>query len=133
MIVRDVMKMHRTDREVKCPKGGFTSIRMLTKKDNMGFTVTRTTVHPTNEWQIWHYKHHLEACYCIKGKGKLRKGKTGKVYTIKPGIIYALDKHDLHHFKADETVILICVFNPPLNGHEVHLPDGSYSLEGENE
>jgi L-ectoine synthase len=126
MKVINVMELHKTEREVDCPKGGFTSIRILTKDDGMGFTMTRTTVHPTDDFQLWHYKNHLEACYCIKGHGILKDSR-GKEHQIKPGICYALDKHDKHYFKAKETTILICVFNPPLSGKEVHQADGSYA------
>lgn len=125
MKVVNVMNLHKTEREVHCPKGGFTSIRMLVKSDNMGFGMTRTTIHPTKDWQMWHYKNHLEACYCISGHGELKDSK-GNVHEIKPGVLYALDKHDKHYFKAGERVILICVFNPPLIGPEVHKEDGSY-------
>lgn len=113
------------ERQVECPKGGFTSRRLLLKQDGMGFTVTRTTVHPTSHFQKWHYRHHREACYCIKGHGVLKDAK-GKQYTIKPGNMYVLDKHDKHFFKALEPTILLCVFNPPLVGGEVHREDGSY-------
>jgi L-ectoine synthase len=126
MKVIDVMKLHGTEREVDCPQGGFKSVRFLLKEDGMGFAMTRTTIHPTKHYQHWHYKHHLEACYCIKGHGRL-KDENGKVYEIKPGVCYALDKHDNHYFKADETMILLCVFNPPLTGREVHRDDGSYA------
>jgi L-ectoine synthase len=125
MKVMNVMDLHKTDREVECPNGGFTSIRMLVKDDGMGFTMTRTTVHPTDDYQLWHYKNHLEACYCIKGKALLKDAK-GNRHAIKPGMLYALDKNDKHWFKATETTILICVFNPPLIGKEVHGADGSY-------
>jgi len=128
MKIINAMKLHKTGREVQCPNGGFTSIRMLLEKDKMGFTMTRTTIHP-GDWQWWHYKHHLEACYCIKGSALLKNEKTGEVHEIKPGICYALDKHDPHLFKATETTILICVFNPPLTGLEVHQKDGSYSAK----
>ena len=37
-----------------------------------------------------------------------------------------LNKHDAHWFEAHEETILICVFNPPLIGQEVHDPFGSY-------
>jgi L-ectoine synthase len=126
MIVVDVMKMQGTDREVECPNGGFSSLRMLLARDGMGFTMTRTTIHPTREYQRWHYKNHLEACYCIKGKATLKDAK-GHKWEIKPGVMYALDKNDEHYFKADLTTILICVFNPPLTGAEVHQADGSYA------
>lgn len=117
------------ERVVECPNGGFTSRRLLLKDDGLGFTMTRTTIHPTRRFQKWHYKHHFEACYCIKGKGVLRDSK-GVDHRIEPGVLYALDKHDKHFFKAFETVILLCVFNPPLVGREVHRGDGSYVAEG---
>lgn len=125
MKIIDVMKLRGTDREVHCPEGGFTSRRMLNKSDGMGFSMHRTTIHPTPDWQLWHYKHHFEACYCIKGRGKVKDSK-GVQHEIKPGICYALDKHDKHWFIAKETMILICVFTPPLVGDEVHQADGSY-------
>ena len=125
MIVTDAMSLHKTDREVECPNQGFTSLRLLVKADGMGFTMTRTTVHPTKDFQLWHYKNHLEACYCIKGHGVLKDAK-GNKHTIKPGLMYALDENDKHYFKATDTVILICVFNPPLVGKEIHGKDGSY-------
>lgn len=127
MKVVDVLALHGTEREVNCPKGGFTSLRMLLASDKMGFTMTRTTVHPTKDFQKWHYKHHVEACYCIKGHGLLRVGN-GKPQKIAPGTLYVADKHDKHFFKALEPVVLICVFNPPLVGKEVHQEDGSYTL-----
>lgn len=125
MIVKNAMEMHGSDREVDCPNGGFTSIRMLVKDDGMGFAMTRTTVHPTKDFQLWHYKNHLEACYCIKGKAILKDAKDNQ-HKIKPGVLYALDKNDKHYFKALDPTILICVFNPPLIGKEVHRKDGSY-------
>jgi L-ectoine synthase len=126
MRIVDAMELHGTDREVECPRGGFTSIRMLLKSDGMGFTMTRTTVHPTRAFQRWHYKHHLEACYCIVGRGVLKDSR-GRRHTITPGVLYALDKHDKHWMKATERMVLICVFNPPLTGREVHQADGSYA------
>lgn len=128
MKIINTMDLHKTEKEVNCPNGGFSSIRMLVKSDNMGFGMTRTTVHPTKDWQHWHYKNHLEACYCISGHGKL-KDSAGKIYEIKPGILYVLDKHDDHYFKTDKGVVLICAFNPPLTGKEVHDKNGCYSLE----
>lgn len=116
------------DRSIECPNGGFMSRRLLLKRDGMGFTMTRTTVHPTKDFQKWHYKHHLEACYCIKGHGIIKDAK-GVQHKVYPGTLYALDKHDKHFFKALDTVILICVFNPPLIGNEVHQADGSYVAE----
>lgn len=55
----------------------------------------------------------------------------GKIYTIEPGTIYILDKHDEHLLRASEEMELACVFNPPLHGKEVHDESGVYPLEAE--
>jgi len=116
------------DRIVKCPNGGFTSNRILLESDNMGYGMTKTIIHAGNP-QTWHYKNHLESCYCISGIGELKNIETGEVHLIEPDTTYVLDNHDEHEFTALEEVTLICVFNPPLTGQEVHQEDGSYELE----
>jgi quercetin dioxygenase-like cupin family protein len=116
------------DRVVECPKGGFTSNRILLDEDNMGYTMTKTVI-PVNGKQFWHYKDHLESCYCVKGKGELTNKETGETFEISEDITYVLDKNDAHYFEAFEEVTLICVFNPPLTGKEVHQEDGSYESE----
>lgn len=116
-----------TDREVQCPHGGFTSYRALLSRDGMGFTVNKTVI-PVGPKQFWHYKNHLEACYCIAGRGVLTNFKTGEAFTIEPDVMYVLDLHDPHFFQALEEVVLISVFNPPLTGFEVHDEDGSYRI-----
>lgn len=113
------------ERIVNCPKGGFISHRMLLESDNMGYSVTRTVV-PKKGQQFWHYKNHLETCYCVSGFGILVNRETKEVYYISPGIAYVLDKNDAHTFDAMEETTLICIFNPPLKGAEVHKEDGSY-------
>ena len=116
-----------TAREVHCPNHGFISYRFLLEQDRMGFTLTKTVVFRGEELQHWHYKNHLEACYCIDGHGMLINMATGKHYDILPDTVYVLDDHDDHLFGAiTDTVTLICVFNPPLHGRETHADDGSY-------
>jgi L-ectoine synthase len=110
---------------VQCPHNGFTSYRYLLERDGMGFSVHKTVI-PAGEPQFWHYTNHQEACYCVSGVGELINTATGKKYMIRPGTLYALDQHDPHTFQAFEEVVLISVFNPPVRGHEVHGPDGSY-------
>ncbi len=115
------------ERIVKCPKGGFISNRILLDSDNMGYTITKTII-PVNGKQFWHYKNHLESCYCVSGSGILTNKITGEEILIEPDITYVLDKNDPHYFEAKTEVVLICVFNPPLTGQEIHQEDGSYSL-----
>lgn len=114
-----------TDREVKCPRGGFTSYRALLAKDGMGFSLHKTVI-PEGRPQHWHYKNHLEACYCVSGGGVLRNLSSGARYLIAPDMLYVLDKHDDHTFEAWRDTVLISVFNPPVIGNEVHGEDGSY-------
>jgi len=125
------MKVIRTaelppERVVECPRGGFTSHRLLLADDDMGYTMTKTVVHP-GEPQRWHYKHHLESCYCVSGKGLLTNVGTGQYWSIEADTTYVLDAHEEHQFEALEETVLICVFNPPLTGREVHRDDGSYA------
>lgn len=119
-----------TDREVHCPKGGFVSYRMMVRADGTGYGMTKTVI-PVGERQFWHYKNHIESCYCIAGKGLLTNATTNEYFAIEADTLYMLDKHDAHYFEALEDVTLICVFNPPLVGHELHGADGSYGAPDE--
>jgi len=101
--------------------GNGTSFRMLTEKDKMGFTVAHTVVNAGSESRL-QYRRHLEACYCISGRGSVISADGREHHVIEPGSIYVLDKHDPHILKAnaDEDMHLVSVFNPPLTGEERH-------------
>jgi L-ectoine synthase len=113
-----------TEREVKSP-AGWTSVRFLLKQDGMGFSFHETTFPAGLQFDMW-YKHHVEAVYCYKGRGVLTNRDTGETFDIEPGTLYALDKHDRHTLKAIEELKLVCAFNPPVTGREIHDPDGAY-------
>ena len=127
MLVTNIKQLAKTDRKVSCPDGGFISYRAVLEKDNMGFSMTKTVI-PKGDEQHWHYKNHLEACYCVSGRGTLIDLETGLSHEIIPDTFYILNNNDDHLFQAHETVSLICVFNPPLTGKEVHKEDGSYVI-----
>lgn len=128
MKIVKIAELKDTSREVKCPNGGFTSNRILLESDGMGYGMTKTVI-PPNGKQHWHYTSHFESCYCISGYGILTDIKTGETHEILPDTTYVLNDHDDHYFEAIEEVTLICVFNPPLTGKEVHQEDGSYAVE----
>jgi L-ectoine synthase len=46
----------------------------------------------------------------------------GNVFPIRPGTVYVLDQHDRHYLRGgkDQDLVLVSVFNPPLQGHERH-------------
>ena len=128
MIVSDIKQLYETERDVKGP--GWRSTRLLLKQDGMGFSVHETII-PAGEELHLHYKNHLEAVYCIAGKGSVKDLATGETHAIHPGIIYALNENDKHILTAEETLRFVCVFNPPLTGAEVHDADGAYPLTKE--
>ena len=74
------------------------------------------------------YGNHLEAVYCVEGRGQLLDLTTGLVHPIRPGTVYALDGHERHTLHAISELRLVCVFKPPLVGPEVHDERGSYPL-----
>lgn len=110
---------------VECPKGGFVSYRYLTQSDGMGFGLHKTML-PKGDVHRWHYKNHLEACFCVSGLALLTNEATGKKFYIRPDSCYVLDKNDPHTFRALTDTVLISVFNPPVKGGELHREDGSY-------
>lgn len=131
MIVRKLEDIVGTEKEVFAPNGNWVSRRLLLAEDNMGFSFHETVIYQGTETRIW-YKNHLEAVYCVEGEGEIENITDGRVYTLKPGTIYALDDHDQHYLRASGGDLrLLCVFNPPLVGGEVHDQDGSYPQVGE--
>lgn len=128
MIVRDLQEAQRGRRRVVTP--GWESTRLLLKDDGMGFSFHITTIYQGAELPM-HYKHHLESVYCISGTGSIEDLATGAIHRIRPGVMYALDQHDRHVLRADTQMTMACVFNPPLNGREVHDESGAYPLEAE--
>ena len=126
MKVVKLAELEGTDRQVTSPDG-WTSYRFLLAKDGMGFSFHETVFPPGLEFQMW-YKHHVEAVYCYSGNGTLTDLETNNTYTIEPGTLYALDKHDRHILRAETELRLICAFNPPVTGREIHDEDGAYAL-----
>jgi L-ectoine synthase len=128
MIVRELQKANASDRRVVTEN--WESTRLLLKSDGMGFSFHITTIYAGTATKMW-YQNHLEAVYCISGNGQIESLEDGTVHPITPGTIYALDKHDRHVLRASSELKLACVFNPPLNGKEVHDESGAYPLEAE--
>jgi len=128
MIVRNLQDAQKGDRRVVSPDGNWESTRMLLKEDAMGFSFHITTIYKGADFRM-HYQNHLESVYCISGSGEVETLDDGKVYPISAGTLYILDKHDQHQLRATEDMVMACVFNPPLNGKEVHNEEGAYDLD----
>ena len=127
MIVTRLEDIVGTERDVKAENGNWVSRRFLLRRDGMGFSFHETTIFAGTETLIW-YKNHLEAVYCVAGKGELEDLTTGEIHSISDGTMYALNGHEKHHLRAFEDLRLICVFNPPLTGTEIHDREGTYPI-----
>ena len=126
MIVRTLKDCENSDRTVSTET--WKSVRMSLADDNMGYSFHITTIYAGTETPIW-YKNHLETVYCMSGNGEVETVSDGKVYPIEPGTVYILDQNDNHLLRGGtKGMHLACVFNPPLNGREVHDADGAYQL-----
>lgn len=128
MIVRTLQEAEKSHRRVVTQN--WESTRLLLKGDGMGYSVHVTTIYPGTSTEM-EYRNHLEAVYCVEGEGEVETLADGVVHQITPGTIYALDQHDRHILRARTALKLVCVFNPPLNGKEVHDAEGVYPLEAE--
>ncbi|RCX32324.1 ectoine synthase [Thioalbus denitrificans] len=127
MIVKQLSEIVGTENDVKAENGNWASRRFLLKKDGMGFSFHDTTIFAGTETYIW-YKYHLEAVYCVAGEGEIEDLETGITHPISDGTMYALNGNERHYLRARKDMRLICVFNPPLTGAEVHDEDGAYPL-----
>jgi len=125
VIVRTLQDIVGTERDVD--GGNWSSRRLCLADDGMGFSMHDTVLRAGTETRMW-YKHHLEGVYCIEGRATLEDEATGEVHEIGPGTVYLLDDHDRHVLRVEEDLRVICTFNPPVTGSEVHDEDGAYPL-----
>lgn len=100
------------------------SMRLLHLEDGMGVTLTDSILEAGFEMALWQ-KNHLEACYCLEGRGTVEDLDTGEVHSIQPGMLYAMNNHGRHRIRITERARVICTFVPALTGDEVHDADGS--------
>lgn len=127
MIVRTLEEIIGTDRDVHSETGNWVSRRFVLDDDQAGFSFHETIIKAGTESHLW-YKNHIEAVYCVAGDGEIEDLKTGKVYPIKDGTMYLLNEHDEHLLRGGkEDMRLICTFNPPVTGREMHDEDGAYT------
>jgi len=123
MIVRKLEEIIGAVNDVDTPN--WYSRRLLTASDSVGFSLNDTHIRAGTETLIW-YQNHIEAVYCIEGHGEIELTEDGRVYPICSGTLYTLNGHERHLLRAKSDMRMICVFNPPLTGTEVHDANGVY-------
>ena len=123
MIVRSLGDVVGTDRDVA--GDGWRSRRLLLRRDGMGFSLHDTLVEAGAEMEM-EYRHQLEACYVLEGAAAVEDLASGERHALRPGTVYALDRHDRHVMRVASDLRLVCVFNPALTGTETHDDSGSF-------
>ena len=126
MIVRTIEDLKAAGSYREDP-GLWSSARYLLRRDGMGFTLTHTTI-AAGTSQTMQYKNHVEANLIIEGEGELTDIATGRVHSLRPGSMYALNRHDRHRIDTRTEMRIVCVFSPALVGPETHDEDGSYPV-----
>jgi L-ectoine synthase len=116
MIVRQLSELIGSQRDVAWGHGQ--SRRFLIEQDGMGYSLTDTLIDAGSE-SLLEYRNHLETCYCIEGEGEIEESN-GKIHSITPNTMYALNQHDKHYLRAKTAMRLVCVFVPALKGDESH-------------
>lgn len=130
MIVTRLADLEDTDRDVKSET--WRSRRLVLAKEGVGFSFHETIMYAGTETKMW-YANHIEAVYCVGGTGELENRETGERHEISDGTMYLLDGHEKHTMRPTTDLRLICTFNPPVTGREVHDENGVYPLIREEE
>lgn len=125
MIVRTLEEITDTERDVQAPT--WRSRRFVLADDGVGFSLHETVMAAGTETTMW-YQHHVEGVYCLEGKGRLEDLDNATTYDLVPGTMYLLDGHERHRVTAETDLRMVCVFNPPCTGREVHDEHGVYPL-----
>lgn len=125
MIVTHLNDLDGTDRDIQTEN--WRSRRIVLAREGVGFSFHDTVIY-AGTTSTFHYQNHIEAVYCVQGKGTLTNEETGEVHEIRDGTLYLLNGHEKHTVRAEEDLRMACVFNPPVTGREVHDENGVYPL-----
>ncbi len=123
MIVRTTQEITGTERDVD--GGTWRSKRIILAGDGVGFSFHETTIEVSSVNEF-HYQHHVEAVWVLEGSGTLTNLETGEQHALRAGTMYLLNGHERHRIVCDEQLRMLCVFNPPVTGQEVHDETGAY-------
>ncbi|MFC8046165.1 ectoine synthase [Nocardia sp. NPDC057353] len=125
MIVRTTEEITGTERDVAGK--GWRSKRIVLGGDGVGFSFHETTIE-AGSTHVFHYQNHIEAVWLTEGEGSLHDLDNDVTYELGPGSMYLLNGHEKHRLEARTQMRMLCVFNPPVTGQEVHDENGVYPL-----
>ena len=129
MYVVNIDDLNGTERDIV--SDNWRSRRMVLAREGVGFSFHETTLF-AGTTSTFHYQNHIEAVYCVGGSGTITNEETGEVHELRDGTMYLLDKHDKHTVRTEHEMRMVCVFNPPVTGREVHDENGVYPALNED-
>ena len=128
MLVKKLRAIEKSDADVTADERR--SRRLLLEGDGTGFSLHDTVIRAGTVTRMG-YRNHLEAVCCIEGRGTLESIDDGRLWSIEPGTLYALDRHAKHILRADTAMRMVCVVSPPVVGAGLHRHGGSYPAAAE--
>ena len=123
MIVRTLDEIRGTEADVQAET--WNSRRLLLARDGMGFSL-HDTFGPWRDGDPDVLPAPPRGGLLHRGAGHDRGPGHGRGAPHRTGHGLRLDQHDEHIVRAEQTLRLVCVFNPPVTGTETHGPDGAY-------
>ena len=132
MLIRTMNQLEAKGRVISISHGKASAVRLLTRSDGVGFSVSEARASAGKYSDLW-YKNHWEANYVRSGRGVLEDRTTGEKWSLEPGVLYCVGPTDRHRItrNPDEGMRIISVFNPPIIGEETHDEDGAYPPTGD--
>jgi len=76
-------------RVIAISHGKASAVRLLTKSDGVGFSVSEARAQAGESSDLW-YKNHWEANYVRSGRGLLEDRTTGEQWPLAPGVLFFL-------------------------------------------
>ena len=129
MLIRTMSQLEAEGRVISISHGKSSAVRLLTKSDGVGFSVSEARAKAGQTSDLW-YKHHWEANLILDGALDVTDHASGETHRLGPGALYLVGPDDRHRIATPDGVQLISVFNPPLTGTERHDEDGAYPPTG---
>ena len=132
MLIRTMDQLEAEGRIISISHGKASAVRLLTKSDGVGFSVSEARADGGRSSDLW-YKNHWEANFVRSGHGVLEDRSTGEQWPLAPNVLYCVGPTDRHRVTRDEneSMRIISVFNPPIVGEETHDEDGAYPPTGD--
>lgn len=132
MLIRTMEQLEAEGRVISISHGKATAVRLLTKSDRLGFSLSEARASQAGQSDLW-YKHHWEANYVRSGNAILENRSTGERWSLEPGVLYCVGPTDRHRIIREEPtdMRIISIFNPPIEGDETHDEDGAYPPTGD--